>query len=288
MSFGETETSTDKGSPINLYRFRYGPGDNDVYCYTDHEKSVTIDELLDDESTIARTYDPVAIDRDAIKKSGKLSDSDLNVQIDRKAELTNLFKDYPPSSIVTLVIQEGHFTDDEQQFLVSWSGRVLSFQFTGDIAEFTCKPISTSLKQIMIRRHYQYGCAHILYGTMCRAVRADHTVEKIVLQVNRSVIRCQPGWDAGLAANYAGGIVAWTLSDGRTIERTIISVNHDTGFIVLAGPALGMEVGETISISLGCKHTMEDCEGVFDNILNFGGFPWIPLKSPIGLINNYY
>lgn len=288
MSFGETETSTDKGSPINLYRFRYGPGDNDVFCYTDHEKDVTIEEALNDEDTIERTYKRVPIDRDEIKKSGKLSDADLNVTIDRKAEIISLFKDYPPSSIVTLVIQEGHFTDEDQQFLVSWSGRVLSFQINGDEAEFTCKPISTSLKQIMIRRHYQYGCPHVLYGSMCRAVRVDHTVDQIVLAVNRSVIQFEPGWDAGHAANYAGGIAAWTLSDGRNVERTIISVNHDTGFVVLAGPALGMEVGETVSMSFGCKHTMEDCEGVFDNILNFGGFPWIPLKSPIGLINNYY
>jgi len=33
---------------------------------------------------------------------------------------------------------------------------------------------------------------------------------------------------------------------------------------------------------------MDDCSFFFDNILNYGGMPWIPHKNPIGLINLYY
>jgi hypothetical protein len=33
---------------------------------------------------------------------------------------------------------------------------------------------------------------------------------------------------------------------------------------------------------------MSDCQDVFNNILNHGGCPWIPLKNPIGNRNQYY
>jgi hypothetical protein len=52
-------------------------------------------------------------------------------------------------------------------------------------------------------------------------------------------------------------------------------------------------VTDPIDVVLGCNHQLYaadggDCEGLHDNVLNFGGFRWIPTKNPIGTFNNYY
>lgn len=284
MSFGETEASTALGSPVNLYLFRYGPNPLDVYGYTDAEADIDFDDGI----TGLLTYKAVAIDNSEITASGKLEDATLNVTAEDSIELCDIFRHYPPSSTVTLVLRQGHLDDPALQFLIAWSGRVMGFQFIGDEVEFSCQPISSSLKRPGLRRHYQYGCPHVLYGSACRADREASTVEAVVLAIDGAILQFDAAWDTDdRQPRYEGGIAAWTTNDGRVHERTILR-SFITGQVVLAGPASGMEVGEVIALSLGCRHIMDDCEFLFDNILNYGGQPWIPLRSPVGLINNFY
>jgi len=56
-------------------------------------------------------------------------------------------------------------------------------------------------------------------------------------------------------------------------------VSGDT--IHLTGPTPELPVGGPFEISLGCNHQVSDCEFLHLNILNYGGQPFIPLKSPI-------
>jgi hypothetical protein len=39
---------------------------------------------------------------------------------------------------------------------------------------------------------------------------------------------------------------------------------------------------QTVIIYPGCKHNYTTCLTVFDNLDNFGGFPWIPGVNPFG------
>ena len=35
-----------------------------------------------------------------------------------------------------------------------------------------------------------------------------------------------------------------------------------------------------ITLSRGCSKTVSDCKNKFNNISNYGGFPYIPAKNP--------
>jgi hypothetical protein len=35
-----------------------------------------------------------------------------------------------------------------------------------------------------------------------------------------------------------------------------------------------------VALYPGCDHTRETCKDKFDNLANYGGFPWIPSKNP--------
>jgi hypothetical protein len=95
------------------------------------------------------------------------------------------------------------------------------------------------------------------------------------------------GWNGAFpAGGFREGIVEWTNDDGGTEKRKILSISGDT--LSLGGLLRDLDAGDAVSIILGCNHQMSDCEGLFNNIQNHGGCPWIPLKNPIGYRNNYY
>ena len=43
-----------------------------------------------------------------------------------------------------------------------------------------------------------------------------------------------------------------------------------------------------MAVYLGCPHTLEGCETIHDNVVNYGGHPFIPVASnPIGKNNHF-
>src|SRR5690606_25380278 len=144
------------------------------YAYTDAETAVVFEGI---------TYVPIPISRSAVKASGTLDKSALKVSVPINAEIAELFRIYPPAQVVTLVIRQGHIGDPDSEFLVHWSGRVLSTERKDSECEFSCEPIATSMRRTGLRRHYQIGCPHVLYGPRCRASKALATTVAEALTV---------------------------------------------------------------------------------------------------------
>lgn len=285
MTYAAREVSRALGSPLEIYLFRYGPEQTDFFAYTDNERAVqtVVDGVNNDEPI---TFAPVPINRDEITTKGSLDRQSLEIRMDYDLELVALFSDYPPSDVVTISVFGGHRGDTELKGL--WFGRVLGFRAEGTEAIFNCEPVNSSLKRPGLRRHYQYGCPHVLYGPQCKASRSAATSDFTVVAVSRAVINLGASWaDDATRITYHGGIAEWTTADGHTVRRTIINSAND-GSITLGGRATGLTAGLTVSLSLGCNHQMDHCRTLHGNILNFGGQPWIPLKNPVGLTNNFY
>lgn len=277
MTFQAFETSRQKGEPVTLYRFRYSESAN--FAYTDAEQEITHAGI---------TYEPIPIMRDAVTASGTLDKSALAVRMPRDVELSELFRVYPPAQVVALIIRQGHLTDTPTpQFLVVWSGRVLSVGREGEECVVSCEPISSSLRRPGLRRHYQLGCPHQLYGPHCKAVKATHSVTAEVASISGTQVIMVDGWNGAFdTANFREGMIEWTNDAGGTERRKILRVA--TNALRVGGLLRDLTAGETVTASLGCNHQMTDCQDLFDNIQNFGGCPWIPTKNPIGIHNNYY
>ncbi len=299
MSFAEIELSRDKGSPVELYLFLYrSSAPFRYFAYTDAEQPITIfDETIEENIT----YQPIAIDRDTIKASGRLDKQALEVRTPQSVGLADLFRFFPPSETVNLFIRQGHADDAVSQFLVCWSGRVLNFKVQGAEAIYSCEPIATSLRRAGLRRNYQYGCPHALYGAQCKANKAAASTDVVVLGVNRAVVTLSSSWSSR-KSKYVNGMAEWTTADGLVERRSILRCNSD-GTVVLDGRAAGLTAGMTVTMILGCDHTVTDCGGIVlsggtatydatknlhDNIQNYGGQPWIPTKNPVGIRNPYY
>jgi hypothetical protein len=279
MAFAPIEESRQKALPVTLYQFIYDTAPLTYFAITDAEAAVV---------NAGVTYDPVPAMRDAIVSSGSLDRTTIAVRMPRDIEFAEKFRVYPPTVPVTLIIRQGHLSDTlPPEFLVVWSGRVLSVGREGDECVVSCEPVSSSLRRPGLRRNYQIGCPHVLYGSECKANRAASTVSSTVASKSGTSITVGSGWNGAFpAVGFREGIVEWTNADGGTEKRKILSVSGNT--LSLGGLLRDLDVGDPVSIILGCNHQMSDCQNLFANILNHGGCPWIPLKNPIGYRNNYY
>lgn len=294
MAFTLFERSRHKAKPVNLYLFTYGDGPKSFYAYTDAEQEIVfgIDGVGD---PIA--YQPVPIDRGTYTSSGTLDKSTIEVKIPQNLPLAELFRVYPPSQVVTLIIRQGHLSDPDNQFLVCWSGRVLSCSREDNEAKLSCEPISTTMKRPGLRRPYQYGCPHVLYGPECRANKAAATTTVTPISFTGGVMVMPNGWDTSARKlKYIGGMVQWTSTNGDTVLRTILQVDGDGhNTLTLSGTIDTLAEGAPVNVILGCNHQAGvgpqpngDCYPLHNNIHNFGGQMWIPMKNPIGLRNQYW
>lgn len=57
-------------------------------------------------------------------------------------------------------------------------------------------------------------------------------------------------------------------------------VGHAGANLTLMAPLPGLAAGMSAKLYAGCDRSLSVCGSRFDNVVNFGGFPWIPLKNP--------
>jgi hypothetical protein len=76
---------------------------------------------------------------------------------------------------------------------------------------------------------------------------------------------------------FAGGEFNVTIG-GEVLRRLIL--DHVGTTVLLMGAPYGLAVSDTFDAFAGCDRSAPVCHGKFDNILNYGGFPWKPLKNP--------
>lgn len=286
MSFAARETSRTLGAPIALFLFTYGPNPGDVFAYTSCEDEVTFD---------GNTYTPIPVYRDTITVSGSLDKVTLEVALDKTLGIVGMFSPYPPSIPVTYKIYLGHV--GETEFKLNSSGTVLSVRSGVDKggvsssgvydAILTCEPLSTSMKRSGLRGNYQYGCRLALYGLDCGASQADATVTATVTSVENPYVELPSGWNGSFAMGlFPNGLATWTDGAGHVQVRSILRVLVLTNEIQLGGDISTLEAATSIDLATGCDHQVTGCNH-HNNINNYGGEPWIPLKNPIGVVDNF-
>jgi hypothetical protein len=313
MAYGTYEESSDAAAPVELFLFVYGSEDTSFIANTDAEVPVTLDGI---------TYAPLPIKRGGIKAMGRPERAEMTLDVPLSAPIADLFRIYPPGRVVTVSIRAGNIAEDGTPALwegganwpVVWSGRVLEGNRGESKAVLTCEAGSASMKRLGLRRNYQWPCPLALYGSRCRADKVAATTDTTVTVVGTNRITLAAGWrpqkddpdyvadpdadpdadpepvpqvDKHAPSAYVGGLVKWTSAAGVE-ERGILRAEVDDGndMLVLTGPALGLAPDDDIAVSLGCPHTLEGCFLVHDNVVNFGGQPFIPSYNPLNKNNH--
>lgn len=278
MSYDAIESSVDLGQPTTLFEFIYGTTLGDAFRY-----ATTLEEV----SLAGRSWSPQNLTHSEISNAGTLDKAELTVKARCDIEVAKLFIAAPPSQQVVLNIWRGHgltLADGWDDFVRVWTGRVLSAQWEEADVEFKCEPVATSAKRIGLRRHYQYGCAHVLYSRACG-------VSEIASTSSGSVVSFHNGQDLLVTLSTAGppiipermtgGIFTLQLQDGRQVKRSITGAAWEGGAVRLRlmSSLPELAVGMPIYVARGCLHTFDACR-TFNNTSNYGGCPNIPTKDP--------
>lgn len=278
MAFDQFTSSLRNGRPIELYIFTFGPSNLDVRRYTDAEFPVVLD---------GETYSPVPIERSIINNAGTLDKTSFEISMPLSLDIPQLYRIYPPAKEVAVMILQGEAEDSEEEYVPLWFGRVLSCAYEGLEGRVACEPISTSFSRVGLRRNYQYMCPHMLYGPRCKASKLAASTAKVVHAITGRDLTLT---DALVNPNsYVGGNVDWPNAAGIQESRTILAITEVSGRSVLrlTGITRDLDPGDGLTLVLGCKHTEESCVADHDNILEYGGMPWIPQANPIGAVSPY-
>jgi hypothetical protein len=83
----------------------------------------------------------------------------------------------------------------------------------------------------------------------------------------------------GLTAKGAGWAIAGVLVNPTSTDfRLIIAQTNDQVTVLMPFPT--SLVGQTLSVLAGCDHTLPTCKTKFNNVINYGGFMFVPHKNP--------
>ena len=238
------------------------------------------------------TYAPWAIKHSEISTTGTLDKSDLTITMAAGSGLEDEFIGYPPSQVINLTIFQGQMDDTPTlvDYPAQWLGRITAPEFNSHEIAFNAVPVSTSIQRPGLRRNYQLGCPHVLYGSQCRANKSAATVTRTVSAIIRNRVQFGAAIGGGGIdpARYISGLLEWTAANGRKETRTIAKAEAGGLEVTIRGSTRGLAVAMSVSVVLGCRRNMTDCNTLHENILNFGGQPLIPLENPLSQKNQFY
>lgn len=282
MSYDSVETSVDGGRPRTFFEFVYGEGRGDAYRFVGSTEQL-ITGTLAPVIAMGKPWISRAMKHGRITSAGSLDKSDLEVTTSKDNEVAKMFRIAPPSRPLQLNIYRDH--EDDGGYVRIWTGRVLVCSIK-DSAEavLSCEPTSTSLRRQGLRRNYQYGCPHDLYGRACGLSReANEALGTVTLVTNPIRLVFTRGRRSIILTpeQAIGGVLTVTLDDGRTLQRSVINAVQKVDGIELELMSVmpELKVGLSATLARGCKHNWEACK-TFDNLPNYGGCINIPSKNP--------
>ncbi len=263
MPFLTLENSSYAGEPVYLYEFRRG-------TLRDYLASADRDIIAG-----SIVFKSAAISSNGFTQKGEAVTDNCVLEMPDNTNLAAWFAYTAPSDTVYVVIRRFHYGDTESA--VVWIGTVVSVD-SATLGKVTvnCQPVAISLKRKGLRMTWQRGCQHALYDNNCRVDKTKYAQTTTVAVVGPATITLTDappatGWMAGGFMEFSVGV--------DTIERRLIDSWSGAEY-QLYGNMDGFYVGQTVTVYPGCQRTSIWCDTAFGNILNYGGFQYMPSRTP--------
>lgn len=268
MAYDTYEKSPYSGNPIELFEFARGT--TEFWRYTSADT---------DQSYFGSIYDAVPIQRNSFEASQNVEAIALTVTMPVTAKFPQMYIAAPPSDPIAFTLRRFHGGDTDVVSI--WMGRVINVEFKEETVEVICESVYTSLKRPTLRRLYQRSCPHVLYNEVdgsCNISKNSFKVTATLDSVAGTVLTSSTfgGYTDGY---FTGGFVE--IASGGHINRRYVT-EHTGDDITLNLQLTGAAAGLSVDAYPGCAHNLSDCSIKFNNILNYGGTPWIPDKNPMG------
>lgn len=264
MSYSAYENSLETGTPIELYEFVQGI---QRWNYVSSANQIV---------WLGQIFTPSPVKRDSVKQTTDTFKDSIKLVFPRDDAFASQYLAFAPEDVTTVTIYRGHYGDPDNQFIVYWKGRVVGAKTSGNQIEVQCESVFTSIKRPGLRARFEYGCRRTLYLKGCNVNRELYKHEGAVLSIAGGLVVTVAGAALQPDGYYTGGMIV--APDGSS--RFLTAHTGDT--VTMARPMASLVGGQSVAIYPGCDHLKETCKNKFNNLNNFGGFPWIPSKNPYG------
>lgn len=277
MSYDAEETGD--GRPVELYLFQIG---GTAYRVTNANRDIVIGAFTYESLALMRTNPLLSKDKNAGR---------LELTCPESFAVMQQFITILPSQQPTLTIFRTHLSDVSEEVVAFWKGKVSSVAFADGIAKAVCSYIASEFQKQMPRFTYQGVCNHVLYDEGCLVTDTDFdytgTVDSIVEGITIKIVGLRTAVDSlpnvgGLSSGekdlyWQGGMVT-ANSEFRMVLEGNVGGDADTIRVLLAFQELA--ASDVIQAFAGCAHSLDICDRKFDNVVRFGGFPYIPTINP--------
>ncbi len=263
----------------------------ELYRFVEGSNVWTLTSADSDESYNGEVYESATIGRNEAESKNELSRANLEVSLDIDNPMARRWLRQVIDNVVTLTIFRKDL--ETSSVVVVWKGRLSSVK--PDITAITLvfESIFTSLRRAGLRKRYQRSCPHVLYGRGCSLNKADWatagkmlalSADGLTVTVPEAASFPDGYFTAGMIEAPDGTLRFITNHIGQflTLIRPVDSLGEaliNSGYGVNYGGFYG---GVSVNIYPGCDRTKETCKNKFNNLPNYGGFPFIPLKNPFG------
>jgi uncharacterized phage protein (TIGR02218 family) len=152
-------------------------------------------------------------------------------------------------------------------------GRVSTIDNVGRTqAQITVASDLVILDYDMPRNIYSPTCVHTLYDSGCGVIRGTYSLSGTA----------GAGSTAGVvntslaAAGHAQGSLLFTNGANANVRATVKSVVAGASLTLMYPLPSPPGTGDAFTVTFGCDHTRGTCQGRFNNLSSFRGFPFVP------------
>jgi Phage conserved hypothetical protein BR0599 len=265
MSFDSVDTSVHDAAPIECYKFI---GELKTYRYTNNNAEVTVN---------GEVYEPLSgISRTALETSSLLDSVqtiDINLPITCELAVTYNFLKMPLTLDLELrTVHRG--TNFATDWEMVWNGQSVIFSFIDNVGTVkTQSVIQAILSNQLNQSLYQTSCNHEVYDQFCTMDPAPFTTTTTITNIKDILITVAND------GNGDGDLAIGKIVNVRTGESRSI-INNVANVITVGYGFLDVKVGDTVKLIIGCNNTYTSCTNIFANVLNFGGFMFLPTNNP--------
>ena len=243
---------------INLYTVKMG---NQSWYYTSNEVDITSNSIL---------YHARPIYRNEL--SYDLTVTNMKLIVPSDLYPFSIYKSSTP--ILPIVVSISEYPTGAKKF----EGRVLVEAFNGKKGEteISLGSIINLEQSVAPSATFSAFCRFELYDGNCTIGKSSWSVSANSSEVVVNGLSYTHSSFDDLGADvFQFGYILLDTGEAQYIT------NHSGTTITLLGKLSTLDVSSTLTVQAGCDKSYDICSGRFNNLPNFGGFPYIPNENPV-------
>ncbi len=241
-----------------------------LFTYTDSKEAVRYHGL---------TYTPYPIKREKVNFSVDLRVDQTSVRLARnwgldRAVTANLLSGAAFS--ITRVRKEAPDHDN----MLLFDGEIANIASGFSEIQLRAQTLDF-LNFLLPRREIQVACNWKLYDKFCSVGVTTFQSSGVTSQASATGrILNSTTFSGETNEYYTLGYVEITSGDNKHLKRSISSHTSDAVTVI---PPFPFTLAQSTSFKVvpGCRHDIGDCEDKFNNLINYGGFPYVPKQDAI-------